>query len=343
MDIGVERVDTAAADEADLRAMHVLEQVALTERFPEDPPYPYEEFIADIRFEPDFVRTLRWVVRDRREGGLLGMSTLRLRDKEANRNKAQCYVNVAPRARRRGIGHALLAPAVEAAGADGRTLLESFVPMRDEASAFAEALGFEMRQLERVSRCYVRDVDRGMLEDWVTRAKERASDYTLRVWEGPCPEEFLPEFAAATAVMNTAPTDGRTHEWEETTPEELRAQDQSLFDAGFNVTRAAVFAPDGTIAGYTAVYYGDFRPQIAWQGDTGVWQDHRNRGLGRWLKAAMYLHLTEARPLVEFIETGNAATNEAMLAINHAMGFRLAEEIGAYEVPVDRLAGLVAR
>lgn len=343
MDIQVEEIDVASADQADLRAMHALEQAALAERFPDDPPYPYEEFLADIRFEPDFVRNRRWVVRDRREGGLLGTSTLRLRDKEANRNKARTYVIVAPPSRRHGIGRALLAPAAEAAEADGRTLLEAFVPMRDEASAFAESLGFEFRQLERVSRCYVRDVDREMVEDWVTRAKERASEYTLRIWEGPCPDDFLPQFAAALAVMNTAPTGDRTHEWEETTPDELREEDQSLIDAGFNVTRAAAVAPDGTVAGYTAVYYGDFRPQIAWQGDTGVWPEHRNRGLGRWLKAAMFLHLTEARPLVEFIETGNAATNEAMLAINHAMGFRLAEEIGAYEVQIEDLAVRAAR
>ena len=232
----------------------------------------------------------------------------------------------------------LLRPVAEAAADDERSILESWVPLRKGPEVFAEMVGFEMRQLERMSRCYVSDVDRSMLEEWVTRAKERASDYSFRIWEGPCPDEFLEEFAAAQAVMNTAPQGERTHEWEETSPAELRGSEQSLFDAGFNVTKAAVFAPDGRVAGYTEVYYGDFRPQIAWQGDTGVWPEHRDRGIGRWLKAAMFLHLVEARPKIDFIETGNAATNEAMLNINHAMGFALAEEIGSYEASTERLA-----
>ena len=337
MDLSVEPFDITSAPEDDLRAIHALEQLALDERFPDDPRYPFEEFVADLKFEPGYVRNLRWVVRDRRGGGILGVSTLRLRDKEENRNKARAYLSVHPTVRRQGLGRALLAPVAEAAAADDRTILESWVPMDTPGAAFAEAVGFEMRQLERMSRCYVESVDRVMLEEWVTRAKERASDYTIRIWEGPCPEDLLVPFAAAQAVMNTAPHGDRTHEWEETTPEELREEEGALFEAGFNVTHTAVMAPDGAIAGYSAVYYGDYRPQIAWQGDTGVWPDHRDRGIGRWLKAAMLLHLLESRPELEFIETGNAATNEAMLNINHAMGFRLAEEIGSYEAATDQV------
>ena len=339
MDLSVEQIELSSAPEADLRALHALDQIAIEERFPNDPPYPFEEYIADIHYEPDYVRHLRWVVRDRRGGGVLGASVLRLRDKEENRNKARVYMTVHPSARRKGVGRALLGAAAEAAAADERTVLESWVPMDTPGAAFAETVGFEMRQLERMSRCYVENVDRLMLEEWVTRAKERASDYTFRIWEGACPDEFVEEFAAAQAVMNTAPTGERTHEWEETTVDELRESERSLLDAGFNVTKAAVFAPDGKVAGYTEVYYGDFRPQIAWQGDTGVWPDHRDRGIGRWLKAAMLLHLLESRPQLEFVETGNAATNEAMLNINHAMGFSLAEEIGSYEAATDRLIG----
>lgn len=338
MEMRVEPIDITSAPEVDLRALHALEQISLDERFPSDPPYPFEEYLGDLSYEPSYVRNLRWVVWSDDRAAALGSCSLRLQDKEENRNKARVYVIAHPDARRRGIGRSLLRPAVEAALADDRSVLESWVSMATPGPAFAEAVGFDMAQLERISRMYVDKVDRLMLEEWVTRAKERASDYRFRLWEGPCPEEILVPFAAAQAVMNTAPQGDRTHEWEETTPEELQESERSLFDAGFDVTKAAVFAPDGSVAGYTEVYYGDFRPQIAWQGDTGVWPDHRDRGIGRWLKAGMLLHLFETRPELEFIETGNAATNTAMLNINHAMGFRLAEEIGSYEAPTERLA-----
>ena len=51
-------------------------------------------------------------------------------------------------------------------------------------------------------------------------------------------------------------------------------------------------------------------------------REHRNLGLGRWLKAANALRLLDERPEVTTIETWNAGVNAAMLAINHAMGFQ---------------------
>ena len=79
-----------------------------------------------------------------------------------------------------------------------------------------------------------------------------------------------------------------------------------------------------------------------WQGDTGVWPEHRERGLGRWLKAVNGLRLIEERPEVRWLYTGNAASNRAMLAINDAMGFRPVRYIGAWQVSVDAARRFVA-
>ena len=58
------------------------------------------------------------------------------------------------------------------------------------------------------------------------------------------------------------------------------------------------------------------------QWDTAVDPDHRNKGLGRWLKAALFLEIAERYPEAQWIDTWNADSNEAMLSINIAMGFR---------------------
>jgi GNAT superfamily N-acetyltransferase len=58
------------------------------------------------------------------------------------------------------------------------------------------------------------------------------------------------------------------------------------------------------------------------QSITGVLPAYRRRGLGKWLKAEMLEGVRERLPQARYLETGNAEQNEAMLAINRALGFQ---------------------
>jgi mycothiol synthase len=64
------------------------------------------------------------------------------------------------------------------------------------------------------------------------------------------------------------------------------------------------------------------QPDLAWQGDTGVDPNHQNKGLGRWLKAMTIKQFVADHPNVERIDTDNAGSNEPMLNINVAMGYK---------------------
>ena len=63
---------------------------------------------------------------------------------------------------------------------------------------------------------------------------------------------------------------------------------------------------------------------------------HRGQSIGKWVKGATNLAALERWPDGVYQETGNAFTNDAMLAINHAMGFRHDLTITDVEVSTAR-------
>ena len=85
---------------------------------------------------------------------------------------------------------------------------------------------------------------------------------------------------------------------------------------------------------------------IAFQRATGVREEHRNLGLGRWLKAANIEELLRKNPSARFVRTGNADSNAPMLRINRQMGFKpfisKMEWQGNVAKIADRLTGAVA-
>ncbi|MEO1166043.1 MAG: GNAT family N-acetyltransferase, partial [Chloroflexota bacterium] len=64
----------------------------------------------------------------------------------------------------------------------------------------------------------------------------------------------------------------------------------------------------------------------------------RGRKIGKWLKADMMLHIREVYPDAEYVSTGNADVNSAMLAINEKMGFQLYKPQVVYKLDVSALS-----
>ncbi len=65
------------------------------------------------------------------------------------------------------------------------------------------------------------------------------------------------------------------------------------------------------------------RPHLGEQDDTAVLRAHRGHRLGMLLKAGMVLWLAEAEPQLETVDTWNAESNEHMIRVNEALGYRV--------------------
>lgn len=316
----IERIDGRAASEADLRAIYEIVAGNEREALPDWEPRSWDDFLGSHRTPLAWRPTTRWVALDD-DGAVVGTAALALERRSTNRDHADIEVDVHPSARRRGIGRALVRAAVEQARAEGCTVIDAMCREEGGGMRFAEALGMAPKLRERRSGLRFDHLDLALLEKWAIPVP----GYELVVFDDGYPTEWLERMARAAAVMNTAPLDDFEMEPEVITPEELDQLAQSRLRKGTRFTNiAAVETATGEIAGYTELLYRNGRT-IAEQEDTGVWPEHRNRGLGRLLKASMLLRMLETRPWLRGVETWNAGSNDAMLHINVELGFEVLE------------------
>jgi len=340
--VAVEALDVSSASEDDLRSLHALVTTEYAELWPEDPVEPYDHWRKDVGTTTSWRRHDRWVVRG--EGGSIeGAALLTLAFTESNRHHADLEAYVRPDRRGRGIARALLLAATAQAEAEGRTLLNIGGPDGSTASSFCDHVGAVRGSVERKSRMVLADVDRSMLEQWVARAQERAEGYSLLAWDGPVPEEYLDRFAQLTMVMNTAPRDDLDVEDWIHTPERQRENEARSAEKGFHWwTLVARHDDSDELVGYTEFDFPPAHPHVAWQEATAVDPKHRDKGIGRWLKATNALRLLDERPEVRYVDTWNAFSNGPMLGINIAMGFEVVNTFAAYQIETAALRAKLA-
>ena len=186
-----------------------------------------------------------------------------------------------------------------------------------------------------------------MLEGWVARAAERASDYELVRWDGACPDEYVDAFVAEQDVMNTAPIEDLEFEDEVFTVARLRDREASVAIRNIELVDAGRRShADGRDGG------AHRRVAAAALADQGVPERHRRKpGASRegprpLAQGADAVNLMDERPQIDNISTWNAGSNEAMLGINYAMGFKTVTEFGEHQVRADvaleKLAAILA-
>jgi GNAT superfamily N-acetyltransferase len=325
------------ADEKTLRACYDVALAAHKIDEPVSPPKSYGLFGLYLRQGWDKTPGEAWVASGD-DGTVLGYYRMTLPDLE-NLDRATGGPTVHPAARRRGLGRALLRHEGERATAHGRSLLGADVGDDTAGDAFAQAVGarLDLQEIRRIQ--YLREIPAGTIDALRASAEKAAAGYSLVTWTGDNPVEYHGRLAEVLNAFNDAPH-GENEEPEIWDADRVRERTGFTARAGlvrhYNV--AAIADSTGEMAAFSEVIVDPESPAWGYQQLTAVIRSHRGHRLGLLVKTAMLDLLASAEPQLEYIETGNAASNEHMIAINEQLAYRVVKPgWRSYELPVAAL------
>jgi GNAT superfamily N-acetyltransferase len=330
----ITRVDLATASDDHVLAAAQLLQAQNMERVPEDPPTPVEAIMQRIRATTPNQWRATFAARDA-SGKLVGSAFVGYNKNEPENAHARwTEVNVAAAHRRKGLGKALFAAAVEAC-LDQRDDLVFFGQTSDRvpaSEAFAKAIAASPGLPMKLNQLVLADVDRRAVSEW---AKIDAKGYRLAHADNSVPKDLVRPYLDAANAMNDMPKGDLRFADQRFTEEQLRDRESWLKQSGMQWWLiVATSEASGEGAGFTEVQFDPRQSHLIFQGGTGVVSAHRGHKLGLWMKAVMLGRILRERPQAKYIRTGNANVNEHMLAINTQIGFRHAWSNIIWQLPV---------
>jgi GNAT superfamily N-acetyltransferase len=260
-----------------------------------------------------------------------------------NLDLAEVGVYVAPTMRRRGIGSALARQIAVDLVQRSRTSWMAQVPGRrcdqpadtvTPGEAFAARQGMNLRQRE-VQRRLAMPAPGDRLDALAAEAAPKHQAYRLVRWVDECPNVYVDAYCALkTAMVDQMPTGELDMEAERWDAERLREYETHLLAQSRTRHVYAAVAPDGSIAGHTELVVPAHDPGVIYQWDTLVLPKHRGHRLGLALKVANLAWTQTEHPDRTSVRTWNAESNDAMIAVNDAMGFEPVEYEGSWQGPI---------
>ncbi|MCQ4211796.1 GNAT family N-acetyltransferase [Streptomyces longispororuber] len=263
-------------------------------------------------------RRLAWLAQDA-EGGPVGSAFLRFFDRDGQRHLAELVIRVHPAERRAGVGSRLLAAAVEAARADGRSTVLASADGDSPGELFLAAREFRRVLRLTYTRLTLADAD---VDALTATAGRPHPGYRLTEWDGTVPDELAASFALSRGAMDDMPMDDADYGKVAWDVDRVRAVAEAVARRGDLLhTLAVIDESDGAVCAFTELVVPGGREGDGEHYGTGVLPPHRGRGLAGWMKATQILRVRDRHPRLTGLVTDTADSNKAMRAVNDALGY----------------------
>lgn len=315
------------------------EWMRVTKASVSDEPYSLVWSVQDVRntFEQSssYVDTRGYVCHD--EGSLVGWALMDLPLAD-NTSTASMSLGVPPDLRGRGYGGLLAETMARDARAANRTIASAHASWPGDgetspARRFAERHGLTLRNT-MLHQILTLPVDDALLEKLARSTAEHHTAYTLLMWSGSCPPQWVEQYCELRGRMSVeAPSGDLEIEAEVFDPARLAEEDKRITarrQVGFT---AVAVARDDTLVAFTKLVARLDETRVD-QWDTLVVGDHRGHRLGLALKVANLRALTASGVPAGDVNTWNATTNAPMIAINDQLGFHAVKFTGEFQGPI---------
>lgn len=342
--MNIKSFEARKVQEPQLQELYDLECSVREEIFPDD-EHPTFKLWKNIMLSPDALYTVhRWLAVSDRKEKILGYGRLSFPNEnspmfEGMKNISDFNIIVKEDERRKGIGNSLLSQIVAKSESLNRPILQNVVNHKS-GKAFCDHFECTVASERSVNRLYLEDVNWKRMREWVELGKIKAHNVKIETFED-VPKNDLDEFCMVYTLTENQAPDYETGDYQALTitPESRRHAEKMHKDKGYIWTTKISKEENGSISGLTEIYYNPDIPNMVEQELTGVLPEYRERGLGKWLKAAMVFYVKTQYPSITFIQSGNAKNNEVMNVINKRMGYKPVCEQFLVKLDINKIKG----
>lgn len=202
----------------------------------------------------------------------------------------------------------------------------TFLTDNDTIKAFTEIAGLPVVKKINYYELNRDDINTEALNRWLKQIPAGLSKGLRLELYHDLTEELLGKYCALfTELLNQMPSENQMPEPYLLKPGAHRKRIDELIGGGYKFYMYLVFNEADELIGMTNLLVNEDRKYYN-QFMTGVKDAYRGKGIGKWMKAAMYTKLLEDFPLMQKIETDANAVNNYMQAINKEIGFKLTHD-----------------
>jgi RimJ/RimL family protein N-acetyltransferase len=182
-------------------------------------------------------------------------------------------------------------------------------------------------------------VNRETLAKWISQGQAKAKGFEFGFWDGPYPEEYVESFLnLVNIIANSEPHDDLDKPETIFTVENIRQREAMEKARGIVVWTAFIRdLSSGTFVGFSEINEREGNEAILYQYGTGVRKEYRNRGFGKWLKAAMLDRILHEKRAARFVRSENANSNAPMRKINQKLGYQPLYAETHWQVALDQI------